>query len=142
MEIAGPAGSTIEGAFSWLKVGAVEELCPAFPPGLPVGLLEVEEELWSSAWAKERGAEASSAAARAQMENRKRVRNNIILEFSAFLPLLGSWQLPVKTDFRRQTSSRLPGIGGLKSMRQIQNCRESIPSAAKAALILLALRRG
>ena len=90
-EIAGPAGSTSEGAFSWLKVGAVEEeLCPDFPPGLPDGLLEDEDEFWSSAWANDNGVEASSTTATAHAGKRKKVRDNIIMKSSAFLPLLGT----------------------------------------------------
>ena len=84
------SGSTSEGAFSWLKVGAVDELWPAFPPDLPDGLLEDEDEFWSSAWANENGVEASNARVTAHMEKRKKVRDDIIMKSSAFLPLLGS----------------------------------------------------
>lgn len=90
----------------------MEELWPVFPPDLPDGLLEDEEEFWSSAWANENGAEASNAKVTAHMEMRKKVRDDIIMKSSAFLPLLGSQAPTGKTESAGQWLSGYPRANG------------------------------
>src|SRR5271163_2798797 len=96
VSIAGPAGSTSDGAFSWAKAGPEvpedeEELCPA--PCALEALDELEAEgstflVWAEIRAGRRSVPDASATETTSRAKRESLQFNIIMKSSAFLPLL------------------------------------------------------
>jgi hypothetical protein len=114
--IAGPAGSTSDGAFSWANAGPEVELCPE-----PAELEEAESGFF--AWAKTRAGTASSPTATTSEETagraiREFLQFNIILKSSPFLPPLWSvtGQKQARKHARKQARSK-PG-GETQTNRQ------------------------